>query len=150
MRRPAAGFIPATGQAGAPPPTRPPRPKLFKGGCDHRVMPAQHREKPTKVTTRRLHRAHVLGPVDPGRETRDPRRPSSFTRHGLWVCVAHFKSKEPESKRPRICLEEGRAATWVQGGRFLVDGRPGFPGAGGRLQILHGAVQRCTVWAVLC
>ena len=41
----------------------------------------------------------------------DPGRPRVFTRHGLWVCVAHFKSKEPESKRPRICLEEGRAAT---------------------------------------
>ena len=35
-------------------------------------------EKPTKVTTRRLHRVHVLDPVDPGRETRDPGRPSSF------------------------------------------------------------------------
>ena len=42
----------------------------------------------------------------------DPGRPRVFTRHGLWVCVAHFKSKEPESKRPRICLEEGRAATF--------------------------------------
>ena len=41
----------------------------------------------------------------------DPGRPRVFTRHGLWVCVAPFKSKEPESKRPRICLEEGRAAT---------------------------------------
>ena len=29
------------------------------------------------------------------------------------MCVAHFKSKEPESKRPRICLEEGRAATMM-------------------------------------
>ena len=42
----------------------------------------------------------------------DPGRPRVFRRHGLWVCVAHFKSKEPESKRPRICLEEGRAATF--------------------------------------
>ena len=42
----------------------------------------------------------------------DPGRPRVSTRHGLWVCVAHFKSKEPESKRPRICLEEGRAATF--------------------------------------
>ena len=44
-------------------------------------------------------------------DPRQPRETQFFHRHGLWVCVAPFKSKEPESKRPRICLEEGRAAT---------------------------------------
>ena len=74
-------------------------------------------------------------PGDPGRivefdpENRgDPGRPRVFTRHGLWVCVAHFKSKEPESKRPRICLEEGRAATFGSVWADETKGRLALPG----------------------
>ena len=58
----------------------------------------------------------------------DPRRPRVFRRHGLWVCVAHFKSKEPESKRPRICLEEGRAATFGSVWADETKGRLALPG----------------------
>ena len=58
----------------------------------------------------------------------DPGRPRVFTRHGLWVCVAHFKSKEPESKRPRICLEEGRAATFGSVWADETKGRLALPG----------------------
>ena len=58
----------------------------------------------------------------------DPGRPRVLTRHGLWVCVAPFKSKEPESKRPRICLEEGRAATFGSVWADETKGRLALPG----------------------
>ena len=44
------------------------------------------------------------------------------------MCVAHFKSKEPESKRPRICLEEGRAATFGSVWADETKGRLALPG----------------------
>ena len=44
------------------------------------------------------------------------------------MCVAHFKSKESESKRPRICLEEGRAATRGSVRADETKGRLALPG----------------------
>jgi hypothetical protein len=115
--------MPAAEQAGAPPPTRPPRANYLNTRRETPVITqgsytAVSQENGTQVTQ------VEFDPENRG----DPGRPRVFRRHGLWVCVAHFKSKEPESKRPRICLEEGRAATFGSVWADETKGRLALPG----------------------